>query len=545
MLSKVAVAIIPLSLILVACSSVADAPEDESSESTSQDLTTSDAMARAEQWVSVQLHYCQAANHARDYDSACSTYCNRKDNASWDPYRSDCSGFVSWAWALPAPGRVTGEFAPFQNDITHSINAIDLRAGDAVNNSDHIMLFKSWVTPGKVAVFLEEPGCSASQPYARQVTTNVSINGTQISVASNGMTFTAIRYTKLTVAPPDNPPKGTLEAASCTALSGWAQDKDSATKGIGVDLYFDAPKGQAGSIGPMHLTANGQRNDLCAQLGSCDHGFSTKPPLAIEDGTAHKVYAYGIDAAGNASADALLSNAPKSVSCAAPAIPASAVQGEKRWIKNATILGAWSLDDRLQIAHEPAAIVAGYVKGPDLPATPDVLIADDGTTDVWVVDGTERRRVQTAASAKAWHFPAPTKTAAAKIAAMPKGTDWPDAPFVFMGEGAPEVYVLDSAPGQPPISGAGAATGSNTGTDTGSATSDSQNGDDPAASGSANATDAAPNGSSGGGCSMSRDATRDNAGAYALLVAIAFVARRARRVRDDRNSNRETRVAKR
>ena len=169
-------------------------PADESSNSDAAALTGSNAVARAEEWVSAQLHYCQAANHQRDYDNACSTYCNRTDNAAWDPYRSDCSGLVSWAWDLPAPGRVTSEFAPFQTDITHVINASSLQPGDAVNNSDHVMLFKAWVTPGSRAIFIEEPGCATAITHAHEFTTDVTISGSTVDVAYWGKSFTAIRY---------------------------------------------------------------------------------------------------------------------------------------------------------------------------------------------------------------------------------------------------------------------------------------------------------------------------------------------------------------
>ena len=64
---------------------------------------------------------------------------------------------------------------------------------DAVNNSDHIMLFKEWTTPGEEATFMEEPGCSSSEPYARAFTAKVTIDKTSISVSGHG-TFTAIRY---------------------------------------------------------------------------------------------------------------------------------------------------------------------------------------------------------------------------------------------------------------------------------------------------------------------------------------------------------------
>ena len=156
-------------------------------------------MGRAEQWVNAQLTYCQSPNHQRDYDPSCSSVCKRTDNAAWDPYRSDCSGLVSWAWGLPAPGARPPGFAPFVTDITPVIAASDLQPGDAVNNSDHVMLFKAWVTPGQVATFIEEPGCSAATPYAHEFTSGVTISGSSIYVAYNGMTFTAIRYGGITI----------------------------------------------------------------------------------------------------------------------------------------------------------------------------------------------------------------------------------------------------------------------------------------------------------------------------------------------------------
>lgn len=150
-------------------------------------------LARGMEWVNAQLKYCQAPNHARDYDTACSTTCTRQDNPEWDSYRSDCSGFVSWAWQLPPPGRTTKNFSPFQNDLTHVIPADELRPGDAVNNSEHMMLFEKWVDAGGKAMFLEETGCSSSTPYAVEITANVTTSGNSITVQYHG-TYTAIRY---------------------------------------------------------------------------------------------------------------------------------------------------------------------------------------------------------------------------------------------------------------------------------------------------------------------------------------------------------------
>ena len=58
----------------------------------------------------------------------------------------------------------------------------------------HVMLFKRWVTAGHEAVFIEEPGCSSSDPYAHELTSSVSVSHDSIYVSYVGMTFTAIRF---------------------------------------------------------------------------------------------------------------------------------------------------------------------------------------------------------------------------------------------------------------------------------------------------------------------------------------------------------------
>jgi len=151
------------------------------------------AIARAEQWVSAKLQYCQSAYGEVDMDPSCSHICKRESNPSWNKYRSDCSGLASWSYGFAAPGLTTYGFAPFSTAVSSVINAIDLQEGDAVNNADHIMLFKAWKTKGKEAVFLEEPGCAANPPHARETISAVTISGHSIHVAENGMEFTAIR----------------------------------------------------------------------------------------------------------------------------------------------------------------------------------------------------------------------------------------------------------------------------------------------------------------------------------------------------------------
>jgi MYXO-CTERM domain-containing protein len=168
--------------------------------SSSQAITISTILSRADEWVVAQLQYCQSPNGADDsIDPSCSAVCTRESNPAWDPYRSDCSGFVSWAWGLAPPGLTTDEFAPADMSVSYTINGSDLQPGDALNiPGDHIVLFVSWQTPGSVANFYEEPGCSSSPPYAHAFSSAVTLSGSNVTIAYEGKTFTAIRFTGVT-----------------------------------------------------------------------------------------------------------------------------------------------------------------------------------------------------------------------------------------------------------------------------------------------------------------------------------------------------------
>jgi hypothetical protein len=186
---------------LTACSGTPNDPApvvDTRFGTTSEALSGNDAVARGALWVAAEVPYCQSPNGQPDPDTSCSSVCMRPSNPEWDPYRSDCSGFVSWAWDLPAPGRTTSEFAPAETDITSVIDGSQLLPGDALNvPGDHIILFVSWVVAGQSANFYEEPGCSANPPYAHAFTSNVEISGSSVTVDYESNTFTAIRYTAL------------------------------------------------------------------------------------------------------------------------------------------------------------------------------------------------------------------------------------------------------------------------------------------------------------------------------------------------------------
>jgi len=181
---------------VVAACATATTPGDDVGTTTAQALSGSEIISRAQQWVNAQLQYCQSPNGQSDtIDPSCSPVCQRQSNPEWDPYRSDCSGFIAWSWALPAPGQTTDGFAPADTSVSYVIQGNDLQPGDALNNpGDHIVLFVGWQTQGSVANFYEEPGCSSATPYAHAFTSAVTINGSSVSIAYEGNTFTAIRY---------------------------------------------------------------------------------------------------------------------------------------------------------------------------------------------------------------------------------------------------------------------------------------------------------------------------------------------------------------
>jgi hypothetical protein len=155
-------------------------------------------------------------------------------------------------------------------DITHTIDPKTLLPGDAINKpSDHVMLFVKWITPGTRATFMEEPGCSASEPYARQIDSNVTISGQSITVADNGITFSAIRFNAIT----DDPDAGTG--------SGGASDGGSGT-GSGGSSSGNAGDdgGSAGSFAAPHEGATTDAPSSNQSSGGCAVSHEPKTDAA-------------------------------------------------------------------------------------------------------------------------------------------------------------------------------------------------------------------------------------------------------------------------
>jgi hypothetical protein len=314
--------------------------------------------------------------------------------------------------------------------------------------------------------------------------------------------------------PPPDQPKGYLDQATCTAVSGWTQDPAVPTTAIFADLYYDGAAGASGAHG-VRLTANVSRPDLCKAIGSCDHGFSMPAPRSLMDDKAHDVYAYGINHASGG-LNTLLTGSPKSFTCAAPPIGAGTV---KRHVVSPTILTDWRFDTFLDMAPYTTAEIAAVPSGDDLAVAPDVVQAS-GDPAVYVVDGGHRRHIVNPDSLAAWRLSSADikPIAAAALAALVDGPDWPLAPLLAKDPSDPAVYMLDvplSAPAGSPDGGGPA------GVDGGTV---APSGDDGGSGQWATA-----NSGAGGGCAVASRRSSSGLGWLVATAGVVVVARRRRR----------------
>jgi len=246
---------------------------------------------------------------------------------------------------------------------------------------------------------------------------------------------------------PNKAPKGYLDGVKCDGFAGWAQDPDAPSQSIDVQFFYD---GQ----GPIDVMANVTRSDLCGPLGSCDHAFTPLPPFGMLDGKPHAVNAYAIDPKNAAKSE--LAQSPQTMTCPTPSLSPYV----RRHVVDLPSFVAWKLLVLDVLALDDTTF-SSVKKTGDLPATPELIVSDDGAPEVWIVDGPEKRHVIDPESAAAWRFDLGSSKVlpAAKVKAMPTGLPWPARPLMVKGTGA-EIDLLDtdpngSSPGGHPDGGAG------------------------------------------------------------------------------------------
>ncbi len=106
-------------------------------------------------------------------------------------------------------------------------------------------------------------------------------------------------------------PRGVLDAVTCTAFEGWAQDPDTPDRALEVHIYID------GAIaGGTHTDISRPDVNAAFNIGGT-HGFTFLLPAKYMDGKSHTVNVYAIDSTIDNTNNAELSNSGKTFRCSA------------------------------------------------------------------------------------------------------------------------------------------------------------------------------------------------------------------------------------
>ncbi|WP_437285854.1 M23 family metallopeptidase [Sorangium sp. So ce406] len=327
--------------------------------------------------------------------------------------------------------------------------------GDDGTRYDYLHMSNVQVSPGQAVSRGERIGRVSNVFGDTPTTIHLHFNVRQ-SVSGVGLVYVP-PYTSLVAsyrALLNEPPGGALESAGCAGISGWVRDPDAEGAPDSARLYFDGAAMDAGAVG-YTLPADRHRDDLCASLGSCAHGFAARMPLSLLGGE-HAVRAYGVDALTGEEIE--LEGSPKALSC-----PLELPDGVRRPIGDVEALDSWGFSRFWDVATAPDAMLEALPEGGAFPGSPLLVRGDDGATSVWLVDGAARRAVPDAEAAAAWRLDPDEAVVwpVARLAALPLGPALPPRPFLAQGSG-PALYVIDTPPprGEGGGAGAGGAGGS-------------------------------------------------------------------------------------
>ena len=135
-------------------------PPSETGTGTVQPAKVNTIVQRAKVWVDRKIPYSQSKT----------AYPNGSLAPLTKGYRTDCSGFVSMAWHLPAKGLAVPNTVALSQYATTLTNKDQLQPGDAINNrkwgnSGHVVLFLKWTNKrrGKFIAYEERGSKGAIQ----------------------------------------------------------------------------------------------------------------------------------------------------------------------------------------------------------------------------------------------------------------------------------------------------------------------------------------------------------------------------------------------
>ncbi|MFD8693570.1 hypothetical protein ACFV1O_01955, partial [Kitasatospora purpeofusca] len=157
-------------------------------------VTRGQALVRAQAWVNQSVPYSS--------NGLVAPYSWWSDSQTGGRYRQDCSGFVSMAWEL-GESPTTGTLPSYST----AINKFDLKPGDILNSSEHVVLFAGW-RDKNAGTFNYYQESNRSKP------TNYNTDGDLYAAklaAHDTSTYTAYRYKNIVddvTTPPNPQPQG-------------------------------------------------------------------------------------------------------------------------------------------------------------------------------------------------------------------------------------------------------------------------------------------------------------------------------------------------
>ncbi|MEX1364399.1 MAG: M23 family metallopeptidase [Nannocystaceae bacterium] len=229
------------------------------------------------------------------------------------------------------------------------------------------------------------------------------------------------------------------ELSDCEALRGWAQTGDDPEGAATVLVSFDAPQDDPAAT-VVQVLADRPREDLCGELGSCDHGFEVEVPLRLRDTQGHDAYFYVVGSNGS---PVELEGSPATFSCTPPPLP----EGVRRELGSPEVMAAWAFSPLWQVAWAAEPDITALEPGLPFPELPVLVYSDaDPAQERWLMDPGYKRRVTSEEVATAWGLswddaePWP----AVVLDEVPAGTPLRPVPFLVAGDDG-VVYSIDDA----------------------------------------------------------------------------------------------------
>ncbi|MGF1426178.1 Ig-like domain-containing protein [Kitasatospora sp. LaBMicrA B282] len=254
---------------------------------------------------------CMVATRAQDWINDGVTY---STSSTHDGYRTDCSGYVSWALNLSQPGLVSGamyEANGFVDVAKDSLQQGDILTNPSAGSAGHVVLFDHWTDSTHTSYWgFENTGGG-----------NVGYHTIPYPYWSGAGTFYPQHYTNLATGTPPAPTVAAQGAANSGTVTLTASDTDPTVSTM--TFYVDGTVIGSTTSSPFSLSWN---------------------TTAYPNGT-HQVTAVATNARGNSPASASAAYVVNNVQASATALGSKSSDGTFATYFRGTDNNLWSVSD--------------------------------------------------------------------------------------------------------------------------------------------------------------------------------------------------------